>query len=97
MICKRLTLTAIVAAAGFLSAAAQTPITAEEMPTQWAYTSEFVQQDPTYDSWWSLFGDSKLDTLIARGIANNYDLLAAASRIKIAQAQLQQARAAYFP
>lgn len=97
MLYKRLTLIVLAALAGYAASFAQTRITESEMPTQWAYTSEFVQLDPTYDSWWQLFGDSKLDSLIARGIANNYDLLAAASRIKIAQAQLQQARAAYFP
>lgn len=67
------------------------------MPVHWTYTSEFVQADPTYDEWWKLFEDEKLNVLIERGIAENYDLAAAASRIKIAQAQLKQARSGYFP
>ena len=98
MFTKRLILITLAAIATAIGSEAQLrAVTAGDMPEQWAYTSEFVQQDPVYDSWWQLFGDAQLDSLIARGIANNFDLKAAASRIKIAQQQLRMARAGYFP
>jgi NodT family efflux transporter outer membrane factor (OMF) lipoprotein len=48
-------------------------------------------------SWWQSFGDELLDSLIAVGLSNNYDVLAATRRIEIARAGVGSARAAYYP
>jgi len=48
-------------------------------------------------SWRQMFKDDKLQALIQAGIANNYDLIIAVARIKQAEANLRQARAAFLP
>ncbi|MCZ4245901.1 efflux transporter outer membrane subunit [Pedobacter punctiformis] len=47
--------------------------------------------------WKSLFTDTTLQSLIQQGINENLDLKQAIERIKIAEATLQQSRAALFP
>jgi multidrug efflux system outer membrane protein len=47
--------------------------------------------------WKSLFSDTTLQSLIQRGINQNLDLKQAIERIKIAEATLQQSRAAFLP
>jgi len=47
--------------------------------------------------WNKIFSDSVLQHLIQEGIDNNIDLKIAISRIKQAQANLRQSRAAFFP
>lgn len=68
-----------------------------EMPERWAYTSPYQQNDPADDKWWETLGDPTLDTLIARGKENNFDILAAMKRIESARAQTGMARSAYYP
>ncbi|WPQ61450.1 efflux transporter outer membrane subunit [Chitinophaga sancti] len=48
-------------------------------------------------SWRQMFKDDKLQALIQAGIANNYDLIIAVARIKQAEANLRQAKAAFLP
>lgn len=48
-------------------------------------------------TWWTQFGDTILDSLIARGLEKNYDVLMAAKRISVAQYTLKQTRSAYYP
>lgn len=48
-------------------------------------------------SWKQIFKDKKLQALLQQGIANNYDLKVAVSRIKQAQANLSQTKLAYLP
>jgi outer membrane protein, multidrug efflux system len=48
-------------------------------------------------SWSQMFKDEKLQALIREGIANNYDLKIAVVRIKQADANLAQSKAAFFP
>ncbi|OMP76565.1 MULTISPECIES: efflux transporter outer membrane subunit [unclassified Chitinophaga] len=48
-------------------------------------------------SWRQMFKDDKLQALIQEGIANNYDLIIAVARIKQAEANLRQAKAAFLP
>lgn len=47
--------------------------------------------------WWHSFDDSRLDTLIAIGMANNYDVSMAMRRIDIAKATVRQAESAWYP
>lgn len=47
--------------------------------------------------WAEFFTDSCLNTLIAEGLANNFDMRVATERIRIAEANLGQAKAAFFP
>ena len=48
-------------------------------------------------AWRKVFTDSTLNTLIARALANNPDLVAATYRIEAARAQAEISRAAWFP
>ncbi len=48
-------------------------------------------------SWKQLFKDEKLQGLLQEGINNSYDLKIAVARIKQAEANLRQSKAAYFP
>ncbi|SFE60487.1 efflux transporter, outer membrane factor (OMF) lipoprotein, NodT family [Chitinophaga sp. CF118] len=48
-------------------------------------------------SWKQMFKDDKLQTLIQEGITNNYDLKIAVARIKQAEANLRQTKAAFLP
>lgn len=47
--------------------------------------------------WWRNFGDSTLDSLIALGRGNNYNVAIAARRIAIARNDLAMARSRFFP
>lgn len=47
--------------------------------------------------WKNLFNDANLQTLIQQGLNENLDLKQAIERIKIAQATLQQSKAAFLP
>ncbi len=48
-------------------------------------------------SWWSVFGDPRLDELEAQVDLSNQNIKAAEARVREARALTQQARAAYFP
>lgn len=69
----------------------------KEIPENWSYTEYFSQDIPTDDYWWKTFEDSCLDSLIAEGIANNYNVLTAAHRINMAAQAVNSARAGYLP
>jgi outer membrane protein, multidrug efflux system len=47
--------------------------------------------------WWKLFADPALNDLIARALANNQDLRAAAARVEQARAGAGIAHSAYWP
>jgi NodT family efflux transporter outer membrane factor (OMF) lipoprotein len=47
--------------------------------------------------WWSQFGDSYLDSLVAKAIAGNIDLKSLAARITVAEAQIAEVRAGAQP
>lgn len=68
------------------------------LPSNWEATDTGVfTADADNAEWWRGFGDPLLDSLIAIGRRNNYDVAVAARRIEIARAQAGQARSAYFP
>ena len=47
--------------------------------------------------WWRLYGDPKLDELVAAAMARNADLRLAAARVLEAEGALREAAAAIFP
>lgn len=69
----------------------------DSVPERWVYNEHFDQSLPTEDHWWAKFEDPMLDSLIAAGERNNYNVLMAARRINIAKQQLNSVRAGYLP
>ncbi|MDE6086330.1 MAG: efflux transporter outer membrane subunit [Muribaculaceae bacterium] len=70
----------------------------QSLPEKWndyGITYPTADQQPT--DWWKSFNDEILDSLIERGIDNNYNLDVAARRIKIASYNVRNAMAAYSP
>ncbi len=47
--------------------------------------------------WWTLYGDAKLDELVAAALARNSDIRLAVARIEEADANLREANAAFLP
>lgn len=69
----------------------------DSIPSHWTYDEHFNQTIPTDDNWWQRLGDPLLDTLIARGIEGNPDVVIAAKRIAMAKEALNAARSGYYP
>lgn len=69
----------------------------QPLPEKWAYASEEEQKLPSDDQWWKRFNDPLLDSLISVGIDNNFNVLTAIHRMEMAKAQVDGARAGYFP
>ena len=67
------------------------------LPENWGVAEANAQTLPADDTWWSGFGDSTLDSLIALGESNNFDLAMAARRADEALQGVRSASAAYFP
>ena len=68
------------------------------VPTAWHVYSDSIQTaGDSQGRWWQRFEDPMLDSLEEMGLRNNYDVLQAARRIEIAQAQLGVTRSGYFP
>lgn len=59
---------------------------------QGSYSSE-----KTISEWWRKFNDSKLTSLVERGLSNNHDLRIAAARVEEARALRRQVRFDFFP
>lgn len=72
-----------------------------DIPPRFAYQSgESVPlADSAYQAteWWRVFGDTTLNRLITTTLAQNNDLLVAASKITQAQQSLRQLRSQYLP
>lgn len=69
----------------------------DSMPANYLYGELQSPPYPVEDQWWKSFDDSLLDSLIAAGCANNYDLRIAAKRVAIARESVRQAKSAYYP
>lgn len=67
------------------------------VPDHWSYTPAAEQTLPTADRWWSDFHDPTLDSLIALGETNNYNLAMAERRVAIARQAVRSARAGWMP
>lgn len=68
-----------------------------QMPAKWEYTSQISSDRPAEEGWWKVFDDELLDSLITEGLKNNYDVGMAVRRINIAESQVKQAMASYYP
>lgn len=92
---------AVIAAAVLLMPACKLrqPYTRPDAKTDSAYRGGTTNDTTTIASlsWKKMFKDAKLQDLIQEGITNNYDLKVAIARIKQADANLRQAKAAFFP
>lgn len=68
------------------------------IPSEYSYAEQAIMDSLGIDfAWWEYFGDSTLNDLIMRSIANNRNLLVAASRIEQARIELGNVRSNYLP
>ncbi len=68
-----------------------------QLPAAWVYHSDHTPTMPGTDNWWTLFGDSKLDSLVSLAASRNYDIKEATIRRELARNAIGQARSAYWP
>ena len=70
----------------------------DSLPQHWNYIPEHTMEVPMgSENWWKRFNDSSLDSLIAIGMANNYNVAMALRRTQIARNAVGQARAGWMP
>jgi len=67
-----------------------------EIPQQWTLAHHSVDELSNMD-WWRRFGDPALNELIQRGVNQNLDLKAAASKVDQYLGQLETTRSQIFP
>lgn len=68
------------------------------LPSTWMEEgSDFQQTLPVDDQWWKNFNDPLLDSLIALSVKQNYSVLMAADRIRMARANLRIEQSNYAP
>lgn len=67
------------------------------MPERWEYQAQFTDTEPSGCEWWKNFNDPMLDSIIAVGLHNNYDVAMAARRIDMAANTMRSARAGFMP
>src|SRR5437868_13314552 len=75
------------------------PLPAEKAPEAYAVQKTFdvAAADWPAESWWTVYGDAQLNTLIAEGLADAPDLKRAEARLRQADALAQQAGASRYP
>jgi NodT family efflux transporter outer membrane factor (OMF) lipoprotein len=73
------------------------PVAPQSLAFQKGDESLFVQGDWPAASWWSIFNDPKLDTLITQALADNPSLRAAEARVRAAGDLADVSRSALFP
>ncbi len=81
----------IILAVAFALSACNARITPPQIsiPSEYSYAEQAITDSLGIDfAWWEYFGDSTLNDLIMRSIANNRNLLVAASRIEQARIEL---------
>lgn len=69
----------------------------DSIPRRWTPDTMFLQALPTDDRWWRDLNDPCLDSLISLAVRNNYDVLVAANRIRVAKAALRMQQSEYYP
>lgn len=62
-----------------------------------AHAAAAAPAAPLPAEWWKLYGDSRLNDLVAAALANNTDVRLAIARIEEADANLKEANAAFLP
>ncbi len=68
-----------------------------KLPGRWKQSSATETATPAPDTWWTLFRDSELNSLVDRALAGNQELAGALARVQSARALSQIERAAWFP
>lgn len=69
-----------------------------DLPDHWRYVSEQTIEAPdNLTGWWRVFGDSTLDSLVARGLETNLTVAEAYHRSLASKAAIGSARAAFYP
>lgn len=69
-----------------------------DVPADYLYSPEAAQDTSALGTdWWTLFGDTVLNNLVERALANNRDIAVAASRVEEARYNLGVVRAQYLP
>lgn len=67
-------------------------------PETYVYADGFSQDTTGIETaWWTLFGDTTLNRLVERALANNRDVAAAVSRVEQARANIGAVRAQFLP
>lgn len=69
----------------------------DSLPQNYMFGESHSSPLPVEDEWWKSFDDKLLDSLIAVGCENNYNLIMASRRIAIAKQSVRQAQSAYYP
>ncbi len=69
----------------------------QPLPDQWTTKDLNFTEKNGRGEWWKSLNDPLLDSLIETGLANNYNLDIAARRLQIANYNVRNARAQYFP
>lgn len=67
------------------------------VPEAWGFSRVYDQSLPSRDRWWQTLDDPVLNSLISRAEDANFNLRAALRRIEIANTNVSQARAGYYP
>ncbi len=93
---KRLIVLAAAAAAGCATVGPDYRRPAPDLPREFAAASQPGEPRIAAD-WWKLYGDPKLEALVAATLAGNADLRLAAARVEEAEAALREASAAFYP
>ena len=81
--------------AAFLGCAPSTPPLETDVDTPVVFTVPGESTSPV--RWWTVFGDASLDSLVARALRANPDVLVADARLREASARIGFERSAYFP
>lgn len=68
-----------------------------KLPGRWKQSSATEAATPAPDTWWTLFRDNELNTLVDRALAGNQELAGALARVQSARALSQIERAGWFP
>jgi hypothetical protein len=68
-----------------------------KLPGRWKQSSATEAATPAPDTWWTLFRDSELNSLVDRALAGNQELAGALARVQSARALSQIERAGWFP
>lgn len=68
-----------------------------KLPGRWKQSAATEAATPAPDTWWTLFRDSELNSLVDRALAGNQELAGALARVQSARALSQIERAAWFP
>ncbi len=100
LLVKRLLFPSLYAA--FLCSCADVSMPAYQRPdapvkASWSKAAAVSASDTITPEWWKEFRDPYLDTLVNKAIAGNFDVKILAARIKVAAAEIGEARAGALP